>query len=48
MRLGEHPLIGQWRGWRDLHIEPDWLLIYWADSARVRFERTGTHADLFE
>ena len=27
-RLKDHPLSGEWRGWRDLHIEPDWLLIY--------------------
>jgi mRNA interferase YafQ len=46
-RLRDHPLRGDWRGWRDLHIEPDWLLIYKADAEAVRFERTGTHADLF-
>jgi mRNA interferase YafQ len=46
-RLRDHPLRGDWKGWRDLHIEPDWLLIYKADSEAVRFERTGTHADLF-
>ena len=32
---------------RDLHIEPDWVLIYCVDGEVVRFERTGTHADLF-
>ena len=32
---------------RDLHIEPDWVLIYCVDGEAVRFERTGTHADLF-
>ena len=46
-RLRDHPLRGNWNGWRDLHIEPDWLLIYQEDAATVRFERTGTHADLF-
>lgn len=46
-RLRDHPLRGNWKGWRDLHIEPDWLLIYQADATGVRFERTGTHADLF-
>ena len=46
-RLHDHPLKGEWKGWRDLHIEPDWLLIYKADATTVRFERTGTHADLF-
>jgi mRNA interferase YafQ len=48
VRLRDHPLRGEWRGWRDLHIEPDWLLIYKVDATTVRFERTGTHADLFD
>jgi mRNA interferase YafQ len=48
VRLRDHPLRGEWRGWRDLHIEPDWLVIYQADATTVRFERTGTHADLFD
>lgn len=47
-RLRDHPLKGERRGWRDLHIEPDWLLIYRIDGDRVRFERTGTHSDLFK
>ena len=45
--LGDHPLKGEWQPSRDLHIEPDWLLIYRVDGDAVRFERTGTHADLF-
>jgi mRNA interferase YafQ len=45
--LGDHPLKGEWRASRDLHIEPDWILIYTATEDAVRFERTGTHADLF-
>ena len=45
--LNDHPLKGEWRPSRDLHIEPDWLLIYRADDETVRFERTGTHSDLF-
>ncbi len=44
----DHPLKGQWRSFRDAHIEPDWLLIYKVDSKEVRFERTGRHADLFD
>lgn len=43
----DHPLKGNWRGCRDAHIEPDWLLIYRIDDFTVRFERTGTHSDLF-
>lgn len=43
----DHPLIGQWAPARDCHVEPDWILIYTADSDSLRLERTGTHADLF-
>ena len=45
--LGDHPLKGEWKPSRDLHIEPDWILIYCVDDETVRFERTGTHSDLF-
>lgn len=47
VKLRDHPLKGDWVNCRDLHIEPDWLLIYHAYAISVRFERTGTHADLF-
>ena len=43
----DHPLKGGWRGFRDAHIEPDWLLIYKIYGEVVRFERTGRHTDLF-
>ena len=44
----DHPLKGQWHSFRDVHIEPDWLLIYKIDGDDVRFERTGRHTDLFD
>ena len=44
----DHPLKGDWVGFRDAHIEPDWLLIYKISGEIVRFERTGRHADLFD
>jgi len=44
----DHPLKGGWSGFRDAHIEPDWLLIYKVMGDVVRFERTGRHADLFD
>ena len=44
----DHLLKGDWKGCRDLHIEPDWLLIYVIDGDMVRFERTGRHSDLFD
>jgi mRNA interferase YafQ len=46
--LKDHPLKGEWRGWRELHIDPDWLLVYQIEGQNVRFDRTGTHSDLFK
>ncbi len=44
----DHPLKGDLRGFRDAHIEPDWLLIYKIiDDNKIRLERTGRHADVF-
>ena len=45
----DHSLSGDWASHRECHIEPDWLLIYkFLDNGTgVRFERTGTHSDLF-
>lgn len=45
--LDYRPLKGEWTPSRDLHIEPDWVLIYSVDGEVVYFERTGTHSDLF-
>ena len=48
-RYQDHPLRGNFAGSRDCHVEPDWILIYTLTErgTHVRFERTGTHADLF-
>jgi mRNA interferase YafQ len=46
-RLNDHPLAGDWGGYRDCHIEPDWLLLYKIDGNDLILARTGTHADLF-
>ena len=44
-----HPLHGEYKGKRECHIEPDWLLIYKieTDKREVIFYRTGTHSDLY-
>ena len=44
-----HRLVGNWRPCWELHIEPDWLLIYYIDveSNQLILYRTGTHSDLF-
>lgn len=47
-RYRDHPMRNNWSGYRDAHIEPDWLLLYCIEGNVVRFERTGSHADLFE
>jgi len=47
-RQHDHPLVGNYSGRRECHIEPDWLLIYKLLNTEIIFERTGTHADLFE
>jgi mRNA interferase YafQ len=46
-RFRDHHLTGNWRGWRDLHVEPDWLLIYKVMPDELILGRTGSHSDLF-
>lgn len=45
----DHALSGNWSGYRECHIEPDWLLIYEIldDILVLSISRTGTHSDLF-
>lgn len=43
----DHKLHGKFSGRRECHIESDWLLIYKLEREEVTFERTGTHADIF-
>jgi len=43
----DHGLSGNWNGWRDCHIEPDWILIYKSSPDSITLGRTGTHSDLF-
>ena len=47
-RYKDHTLTGAWRGYRECHVEPDWLLIYRINNATVYLARTGTHSDLFK
>ena len=44
----DHPLRGIWKGYREAHIEPDWLLVYRVIGNELRLVRTGSHADLFK
>jgi len=44
----DHQLIGYFKGYRDCHIESDWLLIYKITANRLILERTGSHSELFK
>lgn len=45
----DHALLGAYKGFRECHIQPDWLLIYTTDKDKLILvaARTGSHADLF-
>ena len=46
----DHALTGSYAGFRECHIEPDWLLIYCYLQGQLVLvcSRTGTHSDLFD
>ena len=48
-RYLDHPLGGDWKGFRECHIQPDWLLICAIENniLVLTLARTGTHSDLF-
>ena len=46
-RYRDHPLRGIWKGYREVHLEPDWLVIYRVQGGELHLVRTGTHSDLF-
>lgn len=46
-RHRNHKLIGNYDGYWELHIEPDWLLVYKKTVDKLCLFDTGTHADLF-
>ena len=45
----DHDLQGNWEGYRECHILPDWLLVYKyiEDELILYLTRTGPHSDLF-
>lgn len=43
----DHQLAGEFRGFRNCHIEPDWLLIYKKTGDELILGRTGSHSELF-
>lgn len=46
----DHPLQGEYSGYSECHIKPDWLLVYkYRDfDGRLLLARTGTHSDIFD
>ena len=48
-RYKDHALVGNYTGFRECHILPDWLLIYSINKSELILtaSRTGTHSDLF-
>ena len=48
-KYSDHPLAGNYLGFRKCHIQPDWLLIYAIDHNQLILtaSRTGSHSDLF-
>ena len=45
----DHNLIGDFKGCRECHILPDWLLVYEVNDEELilYLTRTGTHSDIF-
>ena len=46
----DHALEGNWKNHRELHIRPDWLLIYTKNKTELilTLTRTGSHSELFK
>ena len=49
-RLKDHKLSGQLKEYRELHLKPDWLLIYKIDEKKkeLKLARLGSHSELYE
>lgn len=43
----DHILVGNWIGYKECHIKPDWLLIYKEARDTLFLVRSGSHAQLF-
>ncbi len=44
----DHALSGKYQGYRECHLQPDWLLIYQCTKTELVLVRTGSYAELFE
>lgn len=48
LKYKDHALTGDYKGFRECHITPDWLLVYEIHDEELILvlTRTGTHSDL--
>ncbi len=44
----DHALSGNYKGYRECHIRPNWLLVYKSTETEITSIATGTHDDLFK
>lgn len=46
----DHPLSGDYKGYRDCHIENDWVLVYRInlETKTLLLQRLGSHSELFK
>ena len=46
----DHKLKGNWKDFRECHIEPDWVLIYMIDKKELILtcSRTGSHSEVLQ
>ncbi|MDR0620107.1 MAG: type II toxin-antitoxin system YafQ family toxin [Bacteroidales bacterium] len=54
-KYNPHPLQGTYNGYKEAHIEPNWLIIWKTEhdcpsgfEGTLHLTRTGTHSDLFK
>jgi mRNA interferase YafQ len=48
IKFKDHKLMGNYKGRRECHLEPDFLLIYLLKEDELYLERMGTHSELFK
>ena len=49
IQFSDHQLTGNFTGFRECHLNPDWILIYRKDkkTKTITLTRIGSHSDLF-
>lgn len=48
IKYKDHPLTGNWRGYRECHVKPDLLLVYRKEGdEQLRLARLNSHSNIF-